>query len=98
MLAVTKWKYYLVGNHYEVYTDHESLKHLWEQDISTSQAQGSWLMGYNFSIIYKQGKEKRVGDSLSRQQELYLLPVSKEGRSSPLCLTIPQWIETIKMD
>lgn len=58
VLVVTKWKHYLFGTTFEVHTNHESLKHLWEQSIITPQKQ-RWLiklMAFNFTIVYKQGK------------------------------------------
>ncbi|GKV50520.1 hypothetical protein SLEP1_g57222 [Rubroshorea leprosula] len=66
--AVRKWSRYLTGRHFIVKIDHQSLKYLLEQRISTplQQAWLAKLMGYDFSISYKKGKENVVADALSR--------------------------------
>ncbi|KAL5814796.1 hypothetical protein ACOSQ3_025587 [Xanthoceras sorbifolium] len=66
VLAVQKWRPYLLGHQFIVRTDHRSLKYLWKQRITTV-AQQRWLyklMGYDFVIEYKQGKENVVADIL----------------------------------
>ncbi|PKA66820.1 putative mitochondrial protein [Apostasia shenzhenica] len=83
--AVQKWRPYLIGNHFKIKTDHQSLKFLLQQRISTP-AQQRWLSklsGYDFEIVYKKGKENIVADTLSstpveRPIEIYavLQPVS----------------------
>lgn len=35
IVVVTKWRHYLLGAHFIIKTDHESLKYLLEQKIST---------------------------------------------------------------
>lgn len=67
VMAVQKWQPYLLGLHFVVRFDQHSLKYLWSQKISTT-AQQKWLyklMGFNFSIEYKKGRENVVADALS---------------------------------
>ena len=64
--AVQKWRPYLLGNHFCIKTDHQSLKHFLEPHLS-SPAQQKWvskLMGYNYEITYKKGKDNIVADAL----------------------------------
>ena len=71
MTAVQKWKHYLLGGHFVIKTDHESLKYLLEQKITTPLQQ-KWLaklMGMDYEIQYKRGKENVVADALSRRTE-----------------------------
>ena len=68
VLAVKKWRPYLLGRHFIIKTDHFSLKYLLEQKLTTT-FQSKWLpklMGYDYEIQYKQGKENLVADGLSR--------------------------------
>ena len=67
--AMRKWRPYLFGKPFVIKTDHQSLKYLLEQRISTLMQQ-RWitkLLGYSFIIDYKKGKENVVADALSRQ-------------------------------
>ncbi|KAK4390036.1 Retrovirus-related Pol polyprotein from transposon [Sesamum angolense] len=70
VVAVQKWRPYLIGRHFTIQTDHQSLKYLLEQRISTSSHQKwlSKLMGYEYTINYKKGKENVVADALSRRR------------------------------
>lgn len=61
VLVVEKWKQYLLGSRFEVYMDHESLKHLLEQKINTSQKQK--LMAFDFVNLYKKGKDNKATDA-----------------------------------
>ncbi|KAL4555815.1 hypothetical protein LXL04_038443 [Taraxacum kok-saghyz] len=66
--AIKKWRQYLLGRRFRVYTDHHSLKHLLTQTIQTPD-QHKWLaklMGYDFELHFKPVKENRVADALSR--------------------------------
>lgn len=66
--AVKKWRQYLLGRRFRIYTDHHSLKHILTQTIQTPEQQ-KWvtkLMGYDFEIHFKPGKENTVADALSR--------------------------------
>lgn len=67
--AIQKWRAYLVGLHFIVKTDHQSLKYLMEQKIHTPLQQ-KWiakLMGYDYESLYKKGVENVVADALSRR-------------------------------
>lgn len=55
VLAVTKWKHYLIGTHFIIRTDHQSLKFLLEQKLTTT-LQCKWLtklLGLDYEIQYK---------------------------------------------
>jgi hypothetical protein len=58
---------YLLGQCFQIKTDHQILKHFLEQQISSLEKQ-KWftkLFGYDYEIIYKKGKENVFVDVLS---------------------------------
>jgi len=70
-MAMQKWRPYLLGRHFVVRSDQHNLKYLWSQKISTT-AQQRWLykiIGFDFSVEYKRGKENIVANALSRKDE-----------------------------
>ncbi|GAA0139024.1 hypothetical protein LIER_00655 [Lithospermum erythrorhizon] len=69
VLAITKWKHYLTSGSFIIRTDQQSLKHLLEQKVTTNLQQKavSKLLGLDYCIQYKQGKENLVVDALSRR-------------------------------
>ena len=71
VVAVQKWRHYLVGKPFVIKTYQQSHKYLLDQRVGTL-AQQRWIMkllGYNFLVEYKKGKENVVADALSRQRE-----------------------------
>lgn len=88
VLAVLQWRHYLLGQKFV--TDQRSLKYLWEQKITTL-VHKKWLvrvMGYDFVILYKAGKENVVVDALSRREE--------QGELLALSTPFPRWLTTIQ--
>ncbi|KAB1225530.1 hypothetical protein CJ030_MR1G017495 [Morella rubra] len=78
-----------------VKTGQQSLKFLLEQNVGTP-AQQKWLtklLGYDFSIDYKKGRENRVADALFRRDEL---PENQEGRQAAITFPQPLWLEELK--
>ena len=60
-----------MGRYFKVKTDHDSLKYFLEQILSFEEKQ-KWvtkMLGYEFEIIYKKGKQNFVVDALSRNDE-----------------------------
>jgi hypothetical protein len=69
--AIKRWRQYLLGSTFKIFTDHKSLKCLMTQTIQTPEQQ-KWLtklVGYNYEIHYKPDKENLVADALSRVSE-----------------------------
>ena len=60
-----------MGRHFKVKMDRDSLKYFLEQRTSLEE-QKKWvtnMLGYDFEIIYKKGKQNVVANALSRKDE-----------------------------
>ncbi|WVZ05472.1 hypothetical protein V8G54_018818 [Vigna mungo] len=85
-LAIQHWRPYLLGRKFTVFSYHKSLKQLMQQRITTC-GQQNWLarlLGYNFEIIYKPGKENQGADALSRSRD--------EGEMKSM-VSFPVWLD-----
>lgn len=70
-LAVEKWKHYLLGRHFVIRTDQQSLRYITQQREIGADYQ-KWvrkLIGFDFDIQYKPETANRVADALSRKGE-----------------------------
>jgi len=77
-----------MGRHFNVKTDHDSLKYFLEQRLSSEeqQKQVTEMLGYNFEIIYKKGKQNVVANALSRKEE------DVEALLCDISIIQPDWI------
>ncbi|KAL0411111.1 UNVERIFIED_CONTAM: hypothetical protein Slati_3700800 [Sesamum latifolium] len=83
--VVHKSKYYLCGHHFIIKTDHQSIKHILEQKADTALQQKwiSKLLGLDYEVKYKIGKENKPADALSRKEQ---------GDSDAIIVVIPNWV------
>ncbi|GKB42961.1 retrotransposable element Tf2 [Tanacetum coccineum] len=68
LMALERWREYLLDRHFIIKTDHFSLKYLLDQRITTPTKM-KWLpklMGYDYEVVYKKGSENGAADALSR--------------------------------
>ncbi|XP_019184593.1 PREDICTED: uncharacterized protein LOC109179543 [Ipomoea nil] len=89
--AVDKWRSYLIGRPFIIKTDHQSLKFLLEQKITTAMQQKGLtkLLGLNYTIQYKQGVGNCVANALSRKMEI------NQAEHLAISTVRPLWIEEV---
>jgi hypothetical protein len=89
--ALKKWKHYLVEAELILQTDKQSLKYMGEQRL----VQGiqhkllTKLMGYNYRIEYKKGRENKAASALSRQPLIESV--------SAMSTSIPLWVNDVQL-
>jgi hypothetical protein len=82
--ALKKWCPYVIGRHFKVKTDHDSLKYFLEQRLSLEEQQKKWvtkILGYDFEIAYKRGR-KMLWQMHSQERMKMLRPFSVLSRLS----------------
>jgi hypothetical protein len=77
--ALRKWRHYLMGKRFELRTNHNGLKYLFDQP-TLDVRKNKWLeflSEYDLDIKHIKGKENKVDDALSRRvHELYATTIS----------------------
>ncbi|GAU29258.1 hypothetical protein TSUD_392080 [Trifolium subterraneum] len=69
VFALKVWRHYLYGSRFEVFSDHKSLKYLFDQK-ELNMRQQRWLeflKDYDFELSYHPGKANVVADARSRK-------------------------------
>jgi hypothetical protein len=87
--ALKVWRHYLVGQKFELKTDHCGIQHLFTQsDLNTRQWRWwEFLSEYDFEITYINRTVNRVVDSLSRRPHIFsVLPLQKNLHDKILTL------------
>jgi hypothetical protein len=86
--AVKKWRHYLLGTKLIIKTDHQSLKFMNDQRVTTGIQQKLLLklLEFDYAIEYKKGQENRVADALSRKDTLMAISIVQ-----------PSWTEDIEL-
>lgn len=90
--AVQKWRHYLDCGEFIIKTDQEAIKHLLSQRLHTYiQQKGiTKLLGLNYKICYKKGKENKAADALSRRDW------TEMGEMNLLISTVvPTWVQEV---
>jgi hypothetical protein len=91
--VVDLWHPYLLGQRFQIKTDHQSLKYFLEQHISSPEQQ-KWvtkIFGYDYEIIYNKGKENVVVDALSRKYK-------DEGSLFSLSFIVLDWLQVVRQE
>ncbi|XP_020092846.1 uncharacterized protein LOC109713256 [Ananas comosus] len=90
LMALQKWKHYLSMRTFVIRTDHESLKYLLEQRVTTPMQQKGMmkLMGFDYTIQYRKGKENAAADALSRV-------TGEKGVTLAITAAIPSWVQEV---
>jgi len=70
VFALKTWRHYLYGAQFQVFSDHKSLKYLFDhKELNMRQRRWmEYLKDYDFELLYHPGKAKVVADALSRKR------------------------------
>ena len=81
IMAIEKWRSYLQRQEFTIRTDHKSLSYLTEQNLQSDLQRKAMtrLMGLQFKVVYRKGKENLTADALSRVGHLMALQAVSEA-------------------
>ncbi|OMP05180.1 reverse transcriptase [Corchorus capsularis] len=81
--VVHKWHQYLIGRPFTIYIDQQSIKNMMNQTVQTPEQQ-KWLvklLGFQYSIEYKPGRQNSAADALSR---CYTMQITHMAMTQPI--------------
>jgi hypothetical protein len=89
IMAIEKWRHYLQRQQFIILTDHRSLAYLSEQHLHSEMQKKAMarLMGLQFKIQYRQGKENMAADALSRVATMLALHT--------ISVVKPEWMQEV---
>jgi hypothetical protein len=89
IMAVEKWRSYLQRQEFLIRTDYKSLAYLTEQNLHSEMQKKAMtrLMGLQFKVIYRKGKDNLVVDALSRVNHLMAIQAVSEVQ--------PVWLQEV---
>jgi len=70
VFALKTWRHYLYGAQFQVFSDHKSLKYMFDQkELNVRKRHWmEYLKDYDFELLYHPGKANVVADALSRKR------------------------------
>jgi hypothetical protein len=91
IMVVDRWRSYLQRQEFIIKINHQSLAYLGDQHLQLDLQRKAMtkLMGLQFKIVYKKGKENRASDSLSLSHMPTVLDVQAVSKVQPL------WIQEV---
>ena len=88
-MAIEKWRPYLQRQEFIICTDHKSLSYLTEQNLQSELQRKAMtrLMGLQFRVVYRKGKDNVAADALSRVGHLMAIQA--------VSTATPKWIQEV---
>jgi hypothetical protein len=88
--ALKKWKHYFASTSVVIKTDQQSLKYIQDQRLAEGIQHKLLikLLGFNYKVEYKKGRENKVADALSRA------PHSQQVMA--VSVVVPVWVEQVQ--
>ena len=88
-MAVEKWRQDLQRQEFIIRTDHKSLAYLNEQNLHSELQHKAMtrLMGLQFRVVYRKGKENLAADALSRVGHMMAIQA--------VSVVQPQWLQEV---
>jgi hypothetical protein len=80
IMAVERWRPYLQRQEFVIRTDHKNLAYLNDQSLHSELQRKAMtkMMGLQFKIVYRKGKENAAADALSRLNSLFSIQLCSE--------------------